>query len=165
MDGIEVTLTDMMQCREHRAALQNRLLQQWHTTVISFCMNIPGPVKTNVRIRNAFEKGLTCLQDSLRNDQIPVLEQILLHEKTGDECIMAVQASADSVKSLTTDIEESHPFGRLFDMDVLDSDGRKLSRPVFRKCLICGRQAQECARSRAHSTEEMQQKIQQMLDE
>ncbi len=165
MDGIEVTLTDMMQCRESRADLQNRLLQHWHCPVISFCMNIPGPVKTNVQIRQAFEKGLSCLQDSLQAHQIPVLEQILLHEKTGDECIMAVQSSAESIKSLTTDIEESHPFGRLFDMDVLDTNGRKLSRPVFRKCLICGRQAQECSRSRTHSIEEMQKKIQQMLAE
>lgn len=163
MDGIEVTLTDMMQCREHRATLQNRLLQQWHCPVISFCMNIPGPVKTNTQIRQAFDKGLSCLLDRLQTQQIPVLEQLLLHEKTGDECIMTVQASAASIKSLTTDIEESHPFGRLFDMDVLDSDGQKLSRPVFRKCLICGRQAQECARSRTHSIEEMQQKIQQLL--
>ena len=68
------------------------------------------------------------------------------------------------LKNLTTEIEETHPIGRLFDMDVIDTDGQKLSRPSYRKCIICGCQAQECARTRNHTVEEMQAKIEEMLE-
>lgn len=61
--------------------------------------------------------------------------------------------------------EETHPVGRLFDLDVIDINGQKLSRPSFRKCIICGCQAQECARTRKHSVNEMQSKIEEMLME
>lgn len=60
-------------------------------------------------------------------------------------------------------IEETHPLGRLFDIDVLDSEGHKLSRPQYRPCLICGNQAQLCARTRRHTVAEMQAKIEEML--
>ena len=69
----------------------------------------------------------------------------------------------DKIKELTTELEENHPFGRLFDMDVIGTDGEKLSRGVYRKCLICGCQAHECARSRKHTVAEMQAKIEEML--
>ncbi|MFR7518811.1 MAG: citrate lyase holo-[acyl-carrier protein] synthase [Mediterraneibacter faecis] len=38
------------------------------------------------------------------------------------------------------------------------------SRPSYRKCIICGCQAQECARTRKHTVEEMQAKIEEMMD-
>lgn len=88
-----------------------------------------------------------------------------IHEKTGDELLLAVDYSAKKIKDLTTDIEETHPVGRLFDLDVIDINGQKLSRPSFRKCIICGCQAQECARTRKHSVNEMQSKIEEMLME
>ena len=84
-------------------------------------------------------------------------------DKTGNEIILAVNYPADKIKELTTEIEETHPFGRLFDMDVIGTDGEKLSRGVYRKCLICGCQAQECARSRKHTVSEMQAKIEEIL--
>ena len=44
-------------------------------------------------------------------------------------------------------------------------DGRKLSRMRYRKCLICGRQAQECSRSRTHTVREMQDAVDLMLNQ
>ena len=46
MQGEQVVLTDMLQCRERRAQIQDTFIEQYHCPVISFCMNIPGPVKT-----------------------------------------------------------------------------------------------------------------------
>ena len=61
-----------------------------------------------------------------------------------------------SITALMTSIEETHPLGRLFDIDVLDTTGTKLSRKIYRKCFLCGCQAQECASSRKHSVSELQ---------
>ena len=99
----------------------------------------------------------------LQKENIPILTQTEFDEKTGNEIILTVDYPADRIKELTTKIEETHPFGRLFDMDVIGTDGEKLSRGVYRKCFICGCQAQECARSRKHTVAEMQAKIEEML--
>jgi len=49
-------------------------------------------------------------------------------------------------------------------MDVIGTDGEKLSRSVYRKCLICGCQAQECAMVAENiPISEMQAKIEEIL--
>lgn len=51
MKGQKVVLTDMLACRERRVNIQNEYIQRYHCPVISFCMNIPGPIKTNEQIK------------------------------------------------------------------------------------------------------------------
>lgn len=164
MQGEQVILTDMLLCRERRAQIQDTFLSQYHCPVISFCMNIPGPVKTNEQIRTAFENGKSALLAGLEQTSAEIKNSLEIHEKTGDELLLAVNYPAQKIKDLTTEIEETHPFGRLFDLDVIGTDGQKLSRNTYRKCIICGCQAQECARTRKHSVEEMQAKIEEMLN-
>lgn len=163
MQGEQVILTDMLLCRERRAQIQDTFLSQYHCPVISFCMNIPGPVKTNEQIRTAFENGKTALLTRLEQSSAEIKNFLEIHEKTGDELLLSIDCPAEKIKDITTEIEETHPIGRLFDMDVIDTDGQKLSRPSYRKCIICGCQAQECARIRKHTVEEMQAKIEEML--
>lgn len=165
MEGIEITLPQMMDCRERRIYIQNELLQKHRRPVISFCMNIPGPIKTNPQIRAAFLAGKKELLDALQKHGYAVLQQADIAEPTGDEWIAAVDAGANEIKEVTMEIENSHPLGRLFDMDVININNEKLSRPRFRKCLICDKQAQECARSRSHTVAEMQAAIERMLSE
>lgn len=164
MIGKEVSLMQMMDCRDNRAAIQSALRKKYNTPCISFCMNIPGPVKTNSEIRRAFCQGKEALLQILAQHSFPVLEEIEIHEDTGDEWIAAVDASAPEIKHLTTVIEETAAVGRLYDMDVIGMDGLKLSRKDYRKCLVCGKQAQECARSRSHSISEMQAAVEKILE-
>lgn len=163
MQGEQVILTDMLLCRERRAQIQDTFLSQYHCPVISFCMNIPGPVKTNEQIRAAFESGKTALLTRLEQSSAEIKNFLEIHEKTGDELLLSIDCPAEKIKDIITEIEETHPIGRFFDMDVIDTDGQKLSRPSYRKCIICGCQAQECARTRKHTVEEMQAKIEEML--
>lgn len=174
----QVTVQDMLFCRERRADSQSMLLEKYRCPVVSFCMNIPGPVKTSEQIRRAFEQGKQALLKAfgkseqnpcgsdfsdLSGESFKILDSMEFHDKTGDELLLSVSGPAEKIKKVTTRIEENHPCGRLFDMDVIDTDGRKLSRPVYRKCLVCGRQAQECARSRRHTLEELETKVQEIL--
>ena len=163
MEGTDIDLIQMLDCRERRGFIQNELLSKYHCPVISFCMNIPGPIKTNPQIREAFLEGRGTLAAALDKASVAVLQSYDIAEPTGDEWIAAVDADAAAVKDLTMEIENGHPFGRLFDIDVIGVDGVKLSRPRYRKCLICGKQAQECARMRAHSVPQMQEAVMKML--
>lgn len=154
-----VSIQDMMHCRERRARFQDSLLKSYQSPVISFCMNIPGPVKTNPDIRQAFEQGYQAIKHVLLTHHVFIQNEILIHKFTGDEYILSVDSDAHEVKKWMCNIEDTHPLGRIFDIDVLDSDGTKLSRDTFRKCILCDCQAQECARSRKHSVDEMFQAI------
>ncbi len=153
--GQEVTLNDMLLCRERRAQYQQQLLSQYHCPVISFCLNIPGPVKTNGELRKVFDLGKEKILELIAELGLSTNDSIEIHEKTGDEFIVSVSAEAVVIKNHTTEIEENHKFGRLFDIDVLDQNGVKLSRTSYRKCFVCDCQAQECARSRKHTLEEL----------
>ena len=160
LHGETVILTDMLECRERRARKQDEYREKYHTTIISFCMNISGPIKTNEDITKVFHSGVHDILQYLEDNHIAILESVEHNEKTGNELILAVDCKdSKRIKDATTHIEETHPIGRLFDIDVLDPNGNKMSRNTFRKCFICNCQAQECASRRRHSVPEMQEFI------
>ncbi len=160
LNGENVELTDMLNCRERRAKKQKQFLDKYHSTIISFCMNIPGPIKTNEEITRIFHDGVHDILKYLQNNHITILESIEYNEKTGNELILAIDSQDHKgIKNAMTNIEETHSMGRLFDIDIIDSNGNKMSRNTFRKCFICNCQAQECAAKRKHSVPEMQQFI------
>jgi holo-ACP synthase/triphosphoribosyl-dephospho-CoA synthase len=55
--------------------------------------------------------------------------------------------------------------GRLFDMDVIGLDGRKLARAEERRCLCCGAAGRGCASRRLHSLEELGAAVTKLLRE
>ena len=166
MDGNEITLQQMLSRREMRADSQQKFLTQYHSPLVSFTMNIPGPVKTNDSIRRAFDIGQILLLEGLASSGAQILGASEIHEDTGDELLLAVSnVQPETLKDMAVSIETFSPLGRLFDIDIIDVHGRKLSRPEFRKCIICGKQAQECARARTHSVSDLQEAVSRLLSE
>ena len=163
MQGIEVGIDEILDCREKRVAIQNKMIKKYNKPVISFTMNIPGPIKTNNKVKKAFDIGKNLILENLKENNIKVLEIQELNENTGNELFISVNSLAEKIKNMTVAIEESCELGRLFDIDVIDINFKKLSRKSFRKCLICEEQAQECGRSRKHSVKELQDKIEEIL--
>ena len=166
MTGQEINLAQMLTRREKRSEEQKFFLDKYKSPLISFSMNIPGPVKTNSLIRKAFDTGKNLILDSLAEIHAKINDSIETHENTGDELLLSISnIPPDELKNLSLKIENNSQIGRLFDIDVIDSNGVKLSRKIFRKCLICDKQAQECARSRSHTVKEMQTAIIKLLQE
>ena len=163
MQGIEVGIEEILDCREKRVAIQNEMIKKYNKPVISFTMNIPGPIKTNNEIKKAFDIGKNLILEKLKENNIEILEIQELNENTGNELFISTNLLAEKIKNITVVIEESSELGRLFDIDVIDVNFEKLSRKSFRKCLICEEQAQECGRSRKHSVEELQSKVEEIL--
>ena len=164
MTGKTIELPQMLARREARSQEQQQFLTTHKAPLISFSMNIPGPVKTNQLIRKAFELGRKLLFSRLQEIHAEILAASEIHEDTGDELLLSVgNIEPEILKDIAVNIEEASEIGRLYDIDVMDSEGHKLSRSTFRKCLICDKQAQECARSRTHSVIEMQSAIENLL--
>ena len=158
-----VSLPEMLDARERRANRQRELLEKYRKPLVSFTMNIAGPIKDSPLIRRGFDIGLRDLEQVLSVDRIPVLHKEVIREYTGSEAIVVVDAPAGAVKKLTWQLEENTPLGRLYDMDVLSPDGEKLQRQTPRRCLICGKVAQICARSRTHSVAQLQERTTEIL--
>lgn len=166
---MEVSLLEMLEARERRAIRQKVLLSAYGKTMICFTMNIAGPVKNSSLIRRGYALGKRLLRQQLEVAGIPVAYSEEIQEKSGNEAIFLLDADPLAVKAITVEIEDQPAVGRLFDMDVLCPDGRKVDRQELglsgRKCLICGGMAQACARSRVHTVSELQKKTQEILCE
>ena len=158
---MEVSLFDILNAREARVRQQQQLLAAHRAPLLCFTMNIAGPVKTTPLIRRGFEEGLKQLDKQLPQENVLFREVQVL--PTGCEAFFAVDLPARELKMLCTAIEEQHPLGRLFDMDVIDTDGRKLERQAQRGCIVCGKPGRSCAASRAHSAEQLQAVTTQLL--
>ncbi len=165
---IKVELAQMLEARERRAYMQRELLQKYDKTMVSFTMNIAGPVKTSALITRGFDLGCRYLTEQLQANRIAVVYRQDIHEATGDEAYFILDAEAMTVKAITADIEDATPLGRLFDMDVLSPDGTKAERTELglpgRKCLICGKPAKECSRSRTHTVADLQARTREILE-
>lgn len=167
MNMQEVSLNDMLEAREARANRQRELLTAFHSTLVSFSMNIAGPVKNSDWILKGYIKGLELLSMQLEDEGFPILHIEERRAFTGNEALLAVDAPAQDVKRLTCRIEEADGLGRLFDMDVLTPEGRKLDRSEIglspRKCLVCDGPAVECASRRKHTLQELQSHTEEIL--
>lgn len=165
----EVSLIEMLDAREARAAAQRRLLAAHNVPLVCLTLNIPGPVKVLDQVPQAFEEGLRRIVSSLQERDFQILEQLEIREKTGYEALCSVDAHPMELKSIMTAIEDSGRLGRLFDIDVIRTDGGKVSREDLgcppRTCLLCGKPAQVCGRSRSHSVRELVEEIQNILSD
>ena len=165
---MEVSLTEMLEAREKRAWQQREMLRRGRT-MICFTMNIAGPIKNSPLIGSGYDLGKRLLLGQLDVAGVAVSDFEEVREKTGNECILLVDAEPLTVKAITAELEDHAPIGRLFDMDVLRPDGSKVERQELglpgRKCLLCGESAQVCARSRKHSVAELQAKTREILQE
>lgn len=159
-----VELIQMLEARDRRVARQRELLEQYGLPLVSFTMNIAGPVKNSPSIRRGFRLGRVLLLGQLERIKAPVLFSEEVDYDTGCEGFYVVDLDPAALKAITCDIEEHADLGRLFDLDVLPPDGAKLERTSPRRCLICGRPARACARSRTHTVSELQAKTHELLE-
>lgn len=159
----EVGVADVLRARDERCMRQQMLLKAHGLPLLSFTMNIAGPVKTDGLIRYAFFEGVSCIERTLKARRTAVAQEIQTLAFTGNEQLWAVDADASELKKWMLEIEENHPLGRLFDIDVINEAGEKLARSAHRKCLICGNDVHVCARSRAHSADELYRKTQEII--
>lgn len=160
---MEATLQEILEARERRAETQRQLLSKYRKPLVCFTMNIPGPVKYDDLVAEGFRMGCEELEAQLKAMGYPVLYSRHLPRHTGCEAFYVVDAEAAQIKLLTVGIEEGEELGRLFDMDVLTPDGKKLERGDQRKCLLCEKSARVCGPSRAHSAQELREKATQIL--
>ena len=65
-----VALGEMLDARERRAAAQREMIERHGLPLVSFTLNVPGPVKDSALLRHAFDEGLRQIGAVLLAEQI-----------------------------------------------------------------------------------------------
>lgn len=156
-----ITLEQLLNSRDNRAALQQKMLDEHPgCTLVCFTVQLPGPEKRNALSLAIAAAGTDALEALFG---APALTRDL---ETGFEAFFLVPDAAPAVKRLCCSLEESHPLGRLMDIDVIGPEGPVSRTEVgfqARKCLLCDQPARVCMRARTHTSEELLRRIEQMV--
>jgi holo-ACP synthase len=163
-----VALAAMLERREARVARQRTLADRHGLPVVTLTLVFPGPVKNCADARSVFAAALEAIRRMLdgAGHAIEAAEESLL--ATGPEGMFVVDADPLELKRALVGLEERHPLGRLWDLDVVTREGYGVGRAQLglppRRCLVCAEPAHACARARRHPLAELQRVIAGKID-
>lgn len=159
MDFFKKLLDD----REDRYQEQMDLIDKYKKPIISFMLNIPGQEKNKKLYEDFHLKGIEKLEDLFKN---LILESIYKNKDTGIYYLAAINMDPVEIKKLAVSLEDSES-GRLYDIDVFDSNKKPLSRSDIelepRKCLLCNKYAKVCMREDNHKKEDLIEYVNELI--
>ncbi|MDR3543410.1 MAG: citrate lyase holo-[acyl-carrier protein] synthase [Desulfosporosinus sp.] len=152
----EYTVDELLEAREKRVGLIDKLLKRYHAPLLVMRVNYPGLEKTNPLTVNIIEamSPLVCSGLSAK-----VCRKWLLQGAEGPILYVVVQEDVLTLKTIAINLEENHTLGRCLDLDVYDLEGKSVGRQELgylkRKCYLCEDYAHHCVRARRHSEAEV----------
>ena len=185
MKNMPITLDELLVSRDARHAMQQKLMAE-HSGKTLVCLTVvmPGSVKRNQQSLIVARAAVEAMRKAynISDDLLPETELLTNELKTeAGECLVERDLNTGyeaylitplpllEAKRVAVDIEDTHPLGRLFDIDVIDAQGIPVSRDRVggqpRRCLVCYHEARYCMRMRWHTQEEIWARIKQMTDD
>jgi len=152
-----ITLEELLLARDQRREKQIELLDAYpNTTLICITIVMPGSVKLD---DNTIIIGQTAKKEVKKAFQQSTIYTLEEKKKTGYEFYLLTKENCLEVKKICCFIEQNHPLGRLFDIDVLDNNHNIINREEVgyekRKCLLCDNEARFCMRNHTHTQDEI----------
>ena len=164
-----VSLDELLAAKERRAARQADMLEHYQQPVISLTLVTPGEIKDSLRYRNTMGVALQMCDQMLWQNGWQVLDRQVFWLPTGPEAMWCVAHQAPEIKAHCAALEQSHPLGRLWDLDVICPQAGHVGRlslgSHMRRCLICDEPAHACSRSRKHPLEQVVGCVEKMIDD
>lgn len=185
MKNMPITLDELLASRDARHAMQQKLMAE-HSGKTLVCLTVvmPGSVKRNQQSLTVARAAVKAMRKAynISDDLLPETELLTNELKietreclverdlnTGYEAYLITPLPLLEAKRVAVVIEDTHPLGRLFDIDVIDAQGIPVSRDRVggqpRRCLVCDHEARYCMRMRWHTQEEIWARIKQMTDD
>ena len=185
MKNMPITLDELLASRDARHAMQQKLMAE-HSGKTLVCLTVvmPGSVKRNQQSLTVARAAVKAMRKAynISDDLLPETELLTNELKietreclverdlnTGYEAYLITPLPLLEAKRVAVDIEDTHPLGRLFDIDVIDAQGIPVSRDRVggqpRRCLVCDHEARYCMRMRWHTQEKIWARIKQMTDD
>lgn len=169
MLNAHITLQQLLESRECRAARQKFILAQFGFPLVSVTVVQPGAIKDNSTSRFLMAIARQKIVAKLQEYGYPILWHWSENLPTGPEALYSVKADAIRLKTCCIELEEHHLLGRLWDIDVIDLDEKPISRDMVcclpRRCLICNADAHRCSRSTVHGQVSLTDEISRRVSE
>lgn len=149
--------------REERYKLELKLLEQFKKPIMVVTVNYPGEMKLDVISEIIFQQAVKSVQD------FGFILTVSGKNFAGQYFIGVFSNDPIEAKKMAVKIEENHPLGRFFDIDIIDYPFKKIGREDLglneRECILCNGNARECILERRHSASEVLAKIRNMVEE
>lgn len=161
---MNITLEQLLASRDARSVRQAELLRQFPgRTLVCMTVMLPGAEKRNELSLRIAAAGEEAVREAFRPSFAESRDL-----ETGYEAYFIVDMPAEEVKRRCCRIEDTHPLGRLMDLDVFSElPVRPLGRENLglppRRCLLCDNEVRYCMRKRSHTTEELLARIREIL--
>ncbi|MDR3495142.1 MAG: citrate lyase holo-[acyl-carrier protein] synthase [Ancalomicrobiaceae bacterium] len=166
--GRQASLDELLAARDARAERRAALLAATRRPIVTVTTVMPGPVKDCELSRIPFVAALAAIEALASQSGWTATTHHCATPVTGPEAFVALDAPAVDIKRALVDLEEAHPLGRLFDLDVAAADGHTVGRADLglpaRHCLVCDKPAKECGRSRAHTLDALLTRMEDRID-
>lgn len=167
--GLNVSLAQILASREQRASLQQAWLSLSEHALISVTLVWPGEVKDTPLSRQVMDVADKALGQLFNAHHWRVSRHDTRQLITGPEAFWSVSAPAWMIKHATVHMEDTHPLGRLWDIDVFCPKSGLVKRTAIqqpmRKCFICDDPAHICSRMRRHSPYELTRAIEELTSD
>ena len=183
-----ISLQQLLDSRDRRSQHQKDLLGM-HPGKSLLCLTVqlPGAEK-----RNALSLKIAAAAVEAIRQAFPVEQEELADLETGYEGYFLLPLDPVEAKRRACHVEDTHPLGRLMDLDVLslkmspnmdaghvmqfasankpqnmDAEVWIVDRTALglppRRCLLCGNEVRYCMRAKTHSLEELLAKMEEMV--
>ncbi len=135
----------ILAAREDRSR-KIEFLKKAFKAVITVKSNIPGNQKNHPIAYLLIEEFKNAVDTNL-------FEEITFYDSLdGPYYLIGSNVDVNHLKSLMISLEETHPLGRMIDIDVYVK-GEPVSRGYLRRCLLCEHDAIDCMRNKRHTVE------------
>lgn len=145
----------LLAARDARQELLSRALSAGQPATLFVSLNLPGSDKAPPGATALFRRGSEEIADVFRGSVLVAADCDVL----GHFALRVLDADPLAVKRLCIGIEESHPAGRLLDLDVYSPASGQIGRASLalpaRRCLLCEQPAVDCMRTRRHAIGEV----------
>lgn len=164
---MEITLDQLLTSKEQRSKRQLELIAQYPaSTLVCLTVIMPGNVKRNFHSLIVAQAAMTAMVNAFSSSIVNLEARDLV---TGYEAYLTTSLTQREAKQLACEIEDEHPLGRLFDIDVITPTGEPIARTSIgckpRKCLMCDNEARFCMRNHTHTQEELHQCIARLIED
>ena len=110
--NFRVGITQMLAARDERVIRQRIWLNRHGSSLISFCINMPGEIKDNTESHQIHLAGIDAVNRLLKQQGWPVRAQASWRLVTGPEAFWSVAIPPEELKKALIILEQQHPLGR-----------------------------------------------------
>ncbi|MDG3085614.1 citrate lyase holo-[acyl-carrier protein] synthase [Vibrio hannami] len=165
----QVTVYDRHEGAQARAQRQQRWIAKHQLPLITLTTYMPKHMVHSTGAKKLFLSAMESTLSELNNLGCRVEKKEVFNQKSGSEAMFVVAgASPTQLKKAMIKLERRHFLGSLINLDVMNSEGKTISRKAYelepRKCIVCNNAASYCSTANKHSAYEIESKVSALLE-